>query len=190
MRTDSPFKTWDGLLDHARENPGQLKWATAAPRGLAHIATEAAFRQETVSAVFVPFGGGAEAVTALLGGHIDAVVASGYGPHLEAGSIRLLIETGPEPIPEAPEIPTFKERGYPLAIPAAYGLFGPAGLPGEVVAWWETLLKEMTVGPRYETFLKTLHGHRFFEDSAAFTRTVVTGYREIGRQIELLGLQP
>ncbi|MER3356497.1 MAG: tripartite tricarboxylate transporter substrate binding protein, partial [Hoeflea sp. D1-CHI-28] len=114
VRSDSPFKTWDDLLDHARKNPGGLRWATAAPRGLPHIATEAAFRQEGVSATFVPFGGEADAVTALLGGHIEAVAASGYAPHLEAGSIRLLIETGPEPIADQPGLPTYRERGYPL----------------------------------------------------------------------------
>ena len=190
VHADSPFATWDELLDHARANPGQLRWATAAPRGLAHIATEAAFRQEGVDAVFVPFAGGADASTALLGGHIDAVVASGYGPHLEAGSIRLLIETGPDPIPEQPELPTFKTRGYPLAIPAAYGLFGPADLPAEIVSWWEEVLGEMTASEAYQDFLKTLHGHRVFADNASFTKTVVDGYREIGRQIDTLGLRP
>lgn len=190
VQAESPHTSWDALLDYAKANPGRLRWATAAPRGLAHIATEAAFRQEGVSATFVPFGGGAEAVTALLGGHIDAVVASDYGPHLEAGSVRLLIETGPDPLPEAPELPTFGQRGYPLAIPAAYGLFGPAGLPGEVISWWENLLQQMTEDPAYERFLDTLHGHRFFQDSATFTQTIVEGYEEIGRQIEALGLKP
>jgi tripartite-type tricarboxylate transporter receptor subunit TctC len=190
VRADSAFQSWDGLLEHARANPGTLRWATAAPRGLAHIATEAAFREEDVSAVFVPFSGGAEAITALLGGHIDAVVSSDYGPHLEAGSVRLLVETGPQPLPEHPDVPTFQQRGYPVSISASYGLFGPADLPGEVIAWWEDLLAEMTESSTYRNFLKTLHGHRVFEDSASFTRTVVNGYADIGRQIEVLGLRP
>ncbi|WP_306030710.1 tripartite tricarboxylate transporter substrate binding protein [Stappia sp. MMSF_3263] len=190
VRSDSPFKTWDDLLHHARANPGGLRWATAAPRGLPHIATEAAFRQEGVSATFVPFGGEADAITALLGGHIEAVAASGYAPHLEAGSIRLLIETGPEPIADQPELPTYRERGYPLAISAAYGLFGPAGLPSNVITWWEKLLTEMTGSAAYDGFLKTLRGHRLFQDSATFTKNVQAGYREIGRQIEMLGLRP
>lgn len=190
VRADSPLKTWDDLLDYARHNPGSLRWATAAPRGLPHIATEAAFRQEEVSATFVPFGGEADAITALLGGHIEAVAASGYAPHLEAGSIRLLIETGPEPIPDSAELPTFQQRGYPLSIAAAYGLFGPADLPSEIVAWWENMLLEMTESEPYEAFLKTLRGHRLYQDSSTFTQNVLEGYREIGRQIELLGLRP
>jgi tripartite-type tricarboxylate transporter receptor subunit TctC len=190
VRADSPFETWDDLIAHARANPGSLRWATAAPRGLPHIATEAAFRREGVSATFVPFGGEADAITALLGGHIEAVAASGYAPHLESGSIRLLIETGPEPLADQPELPTFRQRGYPLSISAAYGLFGPAGLPKEVVSWWEELLSDMTESEAYGDFLKTLRGHRLFQDSATFTQNVTDGYRAIGHQIDALGLRP
>lgn len=190
VRSDSQLDTWDDLLDHARANPGRLRWSTAAPRGLAHIATEAAFRQEGVESAYVPFGGGAEAVTALLGGHIDAVVASGYGPHLEAGSVRLLVETGPDPIPEQPDLPTYQSRGYPLAIPAAYGLVGPAGLSAKIVSWWEAFIEDMTEGESYQRFLKTLHGHKLYTDSARFTETVLGGYRDIGAQIDALGLRP
>lgn len=190
VRADSPFRTWDDLLKHARSAPGGLRWATAAPRGLPHIATEAALRQEGVSATFVPFSGEADAITALLGGHIEAVAAAGYAPHLDAGSIRLLIETGPEPIAELPDLPTFRQRGYPLAISAAYGLFGPAGLSPDVIGWWEDLLQDMTTSESYEIFLKTLRGHHLYQNSATFTKTVLDGYREIGRQIELLGLRP
>lgn len=190
VHSDSPYENWDQLLDYARANPGKLRWATAAPRGLAHIATEAALRQEGVAATFVPFGGGAEAVTALLGGHIDAVVASGYGPYLEAGSVRLLIETGPDSIAEQPDLPTFKSRGYPLAIPAAYGLVGPTGLSPEIVAWWEDLILEMTKAPEYGDFLTSLHGHALYQSSASFTQNVLQGYRSIGEQIDQLGLRP
>lgn len=190
VRADSPFETWLDFLEHARANPGTVRWATAAPRGLPHIATEAAFRREGVSAAFVPFGGGAEAITALLGGHIEAVAASGYAPHLEAGSIRLLAETGPQPIAGFPNVPTFKELGYPLSISAAYGLFGPANLPREVISWWEDVLSDMTESDDYDQFLKTLRGYPMFQDSSTFTQSVVDGYHEVGRQIEELGLRP
>jgi tripartite-type tricarboxylate transporter receptor subunit TctC len=189
VRSDSAFQSWDDLLDHARAKPGKLRWATAAPRGVAHIATEAAFRQETVTATFVPFNGGAEAITALLGGHIDMVVSSDYGPHLQGGSVRLLVETGPSPMAERPDLPTFRQRGYPIAISAAYGLFGPPGLPAEVVSWWEAVLEEMTQSAEYQTFLETLHGYRLFQDSATFTQTVLESYRAVGRQIKVLGLK-
>lgn len=190
VRSDSAFADWGGLLSHARQNPGKLRWATAAPRGIAHISMETALRQEGIEAAFVPFNGGAEAVTALLGGHIDMVVSSDYGPHLEAGTVRLIVETGPSPIPAQPSLPTFRQRGYPLAISAFYGLFGPPNLSPEAVAWWEEVLKEMTDSPEYPSFLKSLHGYKLFQDSKAFTTTIVESYRAVGSQIERLGLRP
>ncbi|WP_026015105.1 MULTISPECIES: tripartite tricarboxylate transporter substrate binding protein [unclassified Chelatococcus] len=190
VRSDSPFGSWDDVLAHGRANPGRLRWATAAPRGVAHIATEAAFLREGVSATFVPFSGGAEAITALLGGHIDAVVSSDYGPHLDAGSVRLLIETGPEPIPGAPGIPTFRSRGYPVSIPASYGLFGPAGTPPAAIEWWQQVLRNMLETELYRTFLRTMRGTAVFQDHAAFTRTVHGGYEALGKQIADMGLKP
>ncbi|MCC7275661.1 MAG: tripartite tricarboxylate transporter substrate binding protein [Alphaproteobacteria bacterium] len=185
----SPYQSYADLLSYAKANPGKLRWGTAAVRGVAHIATEAAFRKEGVKATFVPFSGGAEAITALLGNHIEAVVSSDYGPHLDAGSVRLLVETGPAKIPGHEALPTFAELGYPISVPAAYGVFGPKGLSPEVIAWWETLLKEMTQSPQYADVVKKLRGTPLYQDSAGLTQTVATGFAGLGKEIEGLGLR-
>ncbi|SPL64742.1 tripartite tricarboxylate transporter substrate binding protein [Ochrobactrum soli] len=187
VRKDSPYETWDQLLDFCRKNPSKLKWATAAPRGLAHIATDAAFRQEKATATFVPFRGGADAVTALLGGHIDMVVSSDFGPHLAAGSVQLLAETSPNPKASPLGIVSFAERGYPIAVPASYGLFGPAGLSSEIVSWWEEAIEEMVASPMYADFLKLINGYALFQKSEEFTRMVKEGYTSIGHQIDEMG---
>lgn len=190
VRHDSAFNTWDELLDFGRNEPTKLKWATAAPRGLAHIATDAAFRAEKVEATFVPFRGGADAVTALLGGHIDMVVSSDFGPHLAAGTVRLLAETSPNPQPGHRGIVSFAERGYPIAIPASYGLFGPADLPKEVIGWWEEAIEEMVASPMYADFLKVLNGYPLLQKSDAFTRMAREAYVSIGRQIDAMEGRP
>lgn len=189
VKSNSPFKTWDDLLDYARKEPAKLRWATAAPRGLAHIATDAAFRTENVTATFVPFRGGADAVTALLGGHIDMVASSDFGPHLAAGAVRLLAETSPNPKASDPGIVSFAERDYPIAIPASYGLFGPAGIPKEIVAWWENAIGEMVASPMYADFLKVINGYPLFQKSDEFTEMVVKAYVSIGEQIEAMGIR-
>lgn len=189
VRSDSPFKSWDELLGYARKEPEKLKWATAAPRGLAHIATDAAFRKEEVTATFVPFRGGADAVTALLGGHIDMVVSSDFGPHLAAGAVRLLAETSPNPKAAHPDIVSFAERGYPIAIPASYGLFGPPGMPKEIVAWWEDAIREMIQTPMYADFLKIINGYPLFQESSEFTQMAREAYVDIGRQVEAMGIR-
>ncbi|MBN8931541.1 MAG: tripartite tricarboxylate transporter substrate binding protein [Rhizobium pusense] len=189
VRSDSPFKTWDELLDYARKEPAKLHWATAAPRGLAHIATDAAFRAEKVTATFVPFRGGADAVTALLGGHIDMVISSDFGPHLAAGTVRLLAETSPNPNASLPGIVSFAERGYPIAVPASYGLFGPAGMPKDVVAWWEDAISEMTHSPMYADFLKLINGYALFQKSDEFTQMASHADVALGHQINEMGIR-
>ena len=84
----------------------------------------------------VPYRGSVPALTDLVAGHISATVLP-FGtelPQARAGKIRILAQTGENRAPSAPEIPSFKELGYPmLAFPGWYGVFAPAGTPAEIV---------------------------------------------------------
>ena len=104
VKNDSPFKSWADVIKYAKENPGKLRWGTAGVRGTAHIVVEAAFRKEGIRATFVPFTGGSEAITALLGGHIEASVSTDYGPQLAAGNLRLIALTGNEKLSSQPQL--------------------------------------------------------------------------------------
>jgi tripartite-type tricarboxylate transporter receptor subunit TctC len=189
VTAESPLTDWAGVLKFARDNPGRLRWGTAGVRGIAHLAVEAAFRKEGIKATFVPFGGGSEAITALLGNHIEAVVSSDYGPQLAAKRVRLLAFTGTEKLAGLEALPTFKELNYPLATEALYGLFGPAKLPKEVVTYWETLIKEMTGSDAYKTALATANASPIYLSSAEFTANVAENYKQLGEQIAELGLK-
>jgi tripartite-type tricarboxylate transporter receptor subunit TctC len=190
VKADSQFQSWAQLIDFARANPGRLRWGTAAVRGTAHIATEAAFRKEGLNTTFVPFGGGADAITALLGGHIEAVVSSDYGPQLDAGTVRLLAESGPNKIPGFEQLPTFKELGYPIAVPSVYGIAGPAGLPAEVVTFWERLVQEIMPTQPFREYLRLLRGAGIFEGQQQFTESVLKAYSELGAAIDAAGMRP
>jgi tripartite-type tricarboxylate transporter receptor subunit TctC len=113
---------------------------------MAEIMVEAAFRHLGLQSTSVPFRGGAEAITALLGGHVDAVASTDFGPLLRQGAVRLLVETGPTPA-DGHAVPTFAELGYPLSAPVAYGVVGPAGLSPELVSWWDEALYDAATSP-------------------------------------------
>jgi tripartite-type tricarboxylate transporter receptor subunit TctC len=189
VRSDSPVKSFKDVIAYARANPGKLRWGTATTRSSAEVATNAALRHEGVKATLVPFGGGSEAMTALLGGHIDMAVSSDYGPQLDSGNVRLIAETGSAKVPNMPQVQTFKELGYPISITTTYGLFGPAGLPPDVVAWWDSLVKEMMETPAYAAAVKKMRFTPHYEDSATFTRSVADGYKRFGQAIDELGLK-
>ncbi len=186
VRADSALKTYKEALAFARANPGKLRWGTSGARGFAEIVMGNAFRHEGVDTVSVPFKGGADAITALLGGHIEAVASSDFGPMLQAGRVRLLVETGPNKIPGQPDVPTFSELGYPMAYPVFYGIFGPAGIPGEAVQWWEAVLKDLVASKRFAELAAKMSGIPSFVGSAEFTRVVHRGYSDFGKALKTL----
>ncbi|HSH91864.1 MAG TPA: tripartite tricarboxylate transporter substrate binding protein, partial [Ramlibacter sp.] len=190
VKSDSPHKTIKDIMAYAKANPGKLRWGTATTRSTAEISTNAALRHEGVTATLVPFGGGSEAITALLGGHIDMAVSSDYGPQLDAGNVRLVAETGSAKVPNMPQVPTYKELGYPVSVTTTYGLFGPAGLPPDVIAWWDSLIKEMMETPAYHAAVKKMRFTPYYENSATFTRSVADGYQRFGKAVDDLGLRP
>jgi tripartite-type tricarboxylate transporter receptor subunit TctC len=189
VNADSKYTDWSSVVQFAKDNPGKLRWGTAGVRGIAHLAVEAAFRKEGIKATFVPFGGGAEAMTALLGNHIEAAVSSDYGGQLAANKVRLIAFTGTEKLAGYEKLPAFKELNYPLSTEALYGLFGPAKLPKEVVDFWEGLTKEMTGSEAYKVALDAAKASPIYLNSAQFTANVEENYAKLGEQIEALGLK-
>ncbi|MGT2453963.1 Bug family tripartite tricarboxylate transporter substrate binding protein [Cupriavidus basilensis] len=183
---NSPLKTWADVLAYARKNPGKFKWGTAGANTLGQILVQSAFGREKVDTTTVPFKGGAEAITGLLGGHIDAVVSSDFGPLLASGKVRLIVETGETRA--QPQIPTLKDLGYPLAISLKYGMFGPAGLSPEVVNWWSSLLKEFAESAEYKEFAKLQFGMPTYATPSATTHYVTDNYTTVGTAVKQLGL--
>ena len=184
---ESPLNNWNDVVKFARDNPGKFRWGTSGVRGAAHIATEAAFRKEGAQTTFVPFGGGADAITAMLGGHIEAVVSADYGPQLAAGKVKLLVLTGSEKLAGQPGLPTFKDLNYPISTEAIYGLFGPANLPGEVVSYWDAATREMMATEEFKTVLKTASANAVYMNSTGFTANVTQNYHKLGEAIQSLG---
>jgi tripartite-type tricarboxylate transporter receptor subunit TctC len=189
VRTEGPHKTVQDLVTWAKANPGKLNWSTASTNGGPHIATEAAFRHLGIQAQYIPYKGGADAILALLGGHIDALVAAEFPPYAASGKVRLLAESGTERIANYPDIRTYKELGWPVSVPIFYGIAGPAGMPADAVAKWEALGKEIMTAPGYADLMSKLVSSASYQDSRTFTSTVVTSYREMGALIPKLGLK-
>ena len=117
------------------------------------------------------------------GGHIDAVASTDFGPLLQAGRIRLLVETGPLKIPGHESVPTFRELGYPLSVEVFYGIVGPAKLPPESIKWWDALLAEISRTREYAELCDKIFALTSYADSASFKRMVTGGYAEFGKAL-------
>ena len=186
VSADSPYQTYSQLLDYARANPGRLRWSTAGINGASHVATLAAFQQEDVEAAFVPMQGSSEVMAGLLGGNTDVGVISDYGSALVAGDIRVLVEIGPEPIPELPEVPTFKQLGYPLTPSIFFGLAGPAPLPDDVIGKWEEAMRAITASEVFQDITQRLNGRVAFLGHEDFERHVLADIEDTRRALKLL----
>ena len=189
VRSDSPHKTAQEFVAWAKANPGKLNWSTASTNGGPHIATEATFRHLGITAQYIPYKGGADAILGLLGGQIDALVAAEFPPYVSNGKVRLLAESGTDRIPGYPEVPTYKELGWPVGVPIFYGIAAPAGLTANVVARWETLGKDLVTAPGYNDLMTKLSSSASYKNSKDFTATVVASYREMGVLVPKLGLK-
>lgn len=168
VKADAQWQTIEELMAWAKANPGGLFWSTAATNGATHISTAAAFRAKGIEATYVPYKGGADAISALLGEQIHALVAAEFPPFAASGRIRLLAESGPDKIPGFPDIPTYQELDFPVAVPIFYGIAGPAGIPENAVKAWEEAGRDMVKEPAFHEMLNKLSGTGTYMDSATF----------------------
>jgi tripartite-type tricarboxylate transporter receptor subunit TctC len=188
VRGNSSFDSFQSLIDYGKANPGQLRWSTAGINGAPHIATEAALQQEGIQSAFVPMQGSTEVLAGLLGGTLDMGVMSDYAGPLAAGDVKLLAEIGPEPIEEFPDIPTYKQMGYPLAPTIFFGLAGPAGLPDEVIVAWESAMKTITESTAFKEVAHRLNGKVTYLGHEEFEALVMSDIESTRSALNTLGL--
>ena len=130
-----PAKTLADFITYAKANPGKLNFGYG--QGTTPHLVGGLFKLETgIDFGFVPYKGGAQAVADMLGGHIHMNIgtSSTLRPLVLDGRLRALAVTGTSRMPELPQVPTMIESGYPnVTSTIIYGIFGPAGLPEEIV---------------------------------------------------------
>jgi tripartite-type tricarboxylate transporter receptor subunit TctC len=136
VKADSPYKTFEDLLNAARKNPGKVRVAVSGYRTAPDLVIQELNKVAKVRLATVPFtGGGAEALVALLGGRVEAV--SGYAPtvraHVAAGTVRVLASFSKEKYAIFPDAESVVQAGYNVTLPADYGIVGPKGMPKDVL---------------------------------------------------------
>ncbi|MCR5868114.1 tripartite tricarboxylate transporter substrate binding protein [Aquincola sp. J276] len=155
----APYKTLKELVDHAKANPGKLNYASYGAGGTAHLAAELLRREAGIDWVHVPYKGGAPAITDLLAGQVSAYFANPVSglSYVKAGRLRALATTGPQRMAALPEVPTFKESGYPnFEVLEWNGFFAPAGTPPAVIDRLSAAVRDATRTPEVQQRLAAL----------------------------------
>src|SRR5690606_30572925 len=105
----------------------------------------------------IAFKGSAEAITAVLGGHVDVVTtaAGNAATHVANGQMRVLASGAEKRMPGVfADVPTWKELGVPLVFGGWRSIMGPKGMPPEQVAFWENVLKQVVAAPEWKKDLE------------------------------------
>ncbi|WP_093795797.1 Bug family tripartite tricarboxylate transporter substrate binding protein [Sporomusa acidovorans] len=186
---EKPWKNMSELVSYAKRHPGEIKYGHSGLGTAVHVTGEM-FAQETgINIVQVPFPGGEpESLAALLGKHIQIMIA--YNPavlkeYVESGIIRILgvsDETRLN-IPEFGDVPTFKEQGIDVAFNFWTGIAAPKGLPPAEKARLTAGLKEMINDPEFKKNMEKLgmsvqymgpeeFSARWIEDNTKLTKIV------------------
>ncbi len=132
---NSPAKTVKEWIEHARQNPGRLNYASSGNGTIVQLTAELFKSQANVFVVHIPYKGTALAIPDLVSGKVDVLFDSlptGL-PHVKEGRLRALGVTSAKRTPLAPDLPPISDvlPGYEST--TWFGLFGPKGLPPEVV---------------------------------------------------------
>ena len=139
----------------------------------------------------VVFKGSAEAITALLGAHLELVVvgAGNTSVHVNSGKMRVLAVAAPQRLgPPLADVPTWKEQGVDLVHGSWRGIFGPRGLTPAQVAYWENTLRRVTETAEWKTDLERNFWQEDFQTGAAFKKDIEAEYVATKALLAELGL--
>jgi tripartite-type tricarboxylate transporter receptor subunit TctC len=191
VRAESPWKTAREFIDDAKKRPGQISYSSSGIYGTLHMAMELLSHAAGLKLRHVPHAGAGPALTAILGGHVDAL-ASGPAvviPHIKSGKLRALAGWGATRVAALPEIPTFKELGYPEAEFYIWaGLFAPRGTPEPVLARLREATRAAVAEPEFKSAMDKLQTPIAFKQGQEFqtffdadARRLAAGVRKVGR---------
>jgi tripartite-type tricarboxylate transporter receptor subunit TctC len=156
VRDDAPWKTAQEFLNAARANPGKLRVGSPGEGTSSHLNLEELKRLANVNLTHVPFSGWAESSVALLGSHIEAVVAQPgeARPQVEGKKMRILGMFQPKRSPFFPDTPTFKEMGMDVANGVMFLLMAPKATPPAAVKYLHDAAKAAMEEPAFVAFVK------------------------------------
>lgn len=134
VAADSPIKTFEDYVAYARKNPGKMTYGTVGSLTTQHLTMEQISASLGLQLTNVPYKGVAEALPALMGGHIMSVAdASSWVPYVTSGKMRLLVVWTEKRVPRFPDVPTLREVGIDMVQTSPWGLAAPKGTPPEAI---------------------------------------------------------
>jgi tripartite-type tricarboxylate transporter receptor subunit TctC len=169
VNAEAPYMTAAAYLQAVKDNPGKFKMGGTGSAQEDQIITIQLEQVTGAKFIYVPFRGGGEVATNLVGKHVDSTVNNPNEAvgHWRAGRLRPLgiFDVERLRLPDWQNIPTMKEQGFDIEYLMLRGIFGAPEMPREAQAWYVDLLRKVTETPEWVEF----------SDKGGVKRTFVTG---------------
>jgi tripartite-type tricarboxylate transporter receptor subunit TctC len=186
VAASSPFKTAQDLVAAAKAKPGQLNVGSISNGSSGHVALFRWGKLAGFQPNFVPYKGGADVVQAVLGGQLDAMSESSWGPMVQQGKLRALAVYSEKRNPQFPQVPTLKELGWDVVVRSVVGIAGPKGMDPKVVATLQDAFRTAMNDADFKKTLELSGQAAGYMSSAEYTRFVKEQFQVEKHNVEEL----
>jgi putative tricarboxylic transport membrane protein len=195
VRADSPLKTGKDLVEALRKDPASLSLALSSARGGTHhisfgLPLQSA-KVDMKQTKLVAFNSTSEAVTALLGGHVD-VMSGGtvqIAPHVASGKMRVLAVSSAKRLPgPLSAAPTWPELGYKGVFENWRGVIGTKGMTADQINFWENVFRKVVESDEFKKLAEKNQWDVNFKSAAETRRFMEAQYGELKDVMTFLGL--
>jgi len=191
VKSDSKWKTVNDFVDDAKARPGQLKGGSFGKLTHSSFVIQLFAKMAGIKMPEVPYKSCSETVTAVLGGHIDGDFCTSFMGQADAGAVRILAVADHERWENLPDVKTFKELGYPIALPLWYSFTVPQKTPKKVVDRLANGMQEVFKrhGKEIKEELKRIEGQGIFFNMQQSTQELKKDYETTARIVKDLGIE-
>jgi putative tricarboxylic transport membrane protein len=157
VKADAPYQSLNDFIEAARKEPGKLRQAGGSVQTRGNFVRLLLQKTTGTQWSYISFPGGGERVTALLGGHMQLMVAEPQeiGEYVRRGSLRPLAQISDKRLAAYPNVPTIREAGFNAGLyPSMRGVVAPPGLTREAVVYWEGVFARMAKSPEWRKYLE------------------------------------
>lgn len=186
----SPWKTLREFVAAAKAAPGRVTYASSGVGGATHVGMEEFAIAADAQFNHVPFKGGAEALQAVLGGHVDALAdSSSWAPMVHSGKLRLLATWGEQRTHDFKDVPTLRDLGWNVVVDAPNGVGAPRGLDAGVAAKLREAFRVAVHSPEFGSACDRIDAPVMYLDGPDYEKYVATVYKRETQLIERLKLR-
>jgi tripartite-type tricarboxylate transporter receptor subunit TctC len=191
VKKDSPWNSLEDFVKAARKDPGKISLGIPGIGTTQHLVAKLFEMEAKIELNSIPFKGDGPSLTALLGGHVDAVMTgiTSLTPHLNSGGVKALASSSPDRHAIFKDIPLFREKGFPeVTLMDWTGPFVPAGTPAPIIKRLSEAYRDAAAHESIVTLLEksgTTPGYLSSED---VKKLIISDYNKMSKAAKAAGM--